>query len=344
MHDERFYERVLADGSLGFGETFMEGWWDCDDLEEVIYRVCSSTADRKVGRSVRTIYEAARARLFNLQSRRRSSIVAARHYDVSIEHYVRMTDPWITLSCAYWKDATNLAQAQEAKLDLMCRKIGLRESDRVLDIGCGFGSFVRFAARRSGCSAVGVNVSAEQVTRARELCAGLPVTIYQSDYRETSTYAREPFDKIVSAGMFEHVGYKNYRTYMETAHHLLKDGGLFLLHTVGGNMSTTTNDPWFDKYIFPNGAVPSIQQIGRAIEGLFVMEDWHNFGVDYVKTLRAWFENFDRTWEGSRADPLYRTWKYYLLSCAGIFRSRQKQLWQIVLSKGGVPGGYLPIR
>jgi cyclopropane-fatty-acyl-phospholipid synthase len=345
VHDERFYRRVLADGSLGFGESFLEGWWDCDDLEELFSRITSADVERKIGRSVRTMYEAGKARLLNLQSRRRSAIVAARHYDVSIDHYCRMTDPWITLSCGYWKEAINLAQAQEAKLDLICRKIGVRGSDRVLDIGCGFGSFVRFAANRYGCSAVGVNISAEQVKHARELADGLPVAIYEGDYRDSSAYTEGGlFDAIVSAGMFEHVGHKNYRAYMEVAHRCLKDRGLFLLHTVGANVSNTTNDPWFDKYIFPNGLVPSIQQIGKAIEGLFVMEDWHNFGVDYVKTLRAWFDNLDSGWQGSRATPSYRLWKYYLLCSAGVFRSRQKQLWQIVLSKGGVPGGYTAVR
>jgi len=140
------------------------------------------------------------------------------------------------------------------------------------------------------------------------------------------------------------VGWRNYRAYMTTVAEVLAPGGLFLLHTVGSNTSSRMNDPWFDRYIFPNGLLPSIAQIGASIEGLFVMEDWHNFGIDYDKTLLAWNANFDRNWPGSRTDRFYRMWRYYLLAAAGMFRSREKQLWQIVLSKGGTRGGYASVR
>jgi len=345
VRDPRFYRRVLADGSLGLGESYMEGWWDCADLTELHRRILSHGTPARLRRSPALLLAGLQARLFNRQSHHRSPIVAREHYDRTTEAYRCMTDKWITLSCGYWKRATTLDEAQEHKLDLICRKIRLLPTDRVLDIGCGFGSFARFAAERYGCTVVGINVSKEQVEAARELGRGLPIGIHQCDYRETDVFMSDgPFDKVVSAGMFEHVGYKNYRTYMDVAHRSLKEGGLFLLHTIGSNVSNLTNDPWFDKYIFPNGQLPSIRQIGETVEGLFVVEDWHNFGVDYTKTLRAWFERFDANWIGSRTDTFYRMWKYYLLSAAGAFAARDKQLWQIVLSKGGLDSGYQSIR
>jgi cyclopropane-fatty-acyl-phospholipid synthase len=341
VHNPRFYRRVVTDGSLGLGESYMEGWWDCQDLGEFFHRLFLGGVEERDPGRWRLMLMGLMARMRNLQSRQRSSQVAEAHYDTTIASYRNMSDKWITLSCGYWKNARNLDEAQEAKLELVCKKIGLSKGDRVLDIGCGFGSFARFAAERYGCSVTGINLSAEQIRVARELAGDLPVQIVQCDYRNTHQYLGDrPFDKIVSIGMFEHVGYKNFRDYFEVANRCLADGGLFLLHTIGSNVSQYYNDPWYDKYIFPNGMLPSIRQIGGAIEGLFVMEDWHNFGVDYALTHQAWYERFDATWEGSKSDAFYRMWKYFLLSSVGGFKARHKQLWQIVLSKGGVRPRY----
>lgn len=258
--------------------------------------------------------------------------------------YEKMLGKTMVYTCAYWDNADTLDQAQEAKLDLVCRKIGLKSGDTVLDIGCGFGAFAKLAAEKYGASVVGTSVSKEQIEFARKHTKGLPVEIRFQDYRDTTGQ----FDHIVSIGMFEAVGSKNFRTFMQKAHDLLKDGGTFLLHTIGGNDTTTTADPWFDKYIFPNGMLPSITQMGKATEGLFIMEDWHNFGPYYDLTLREWWKNFDGAWHTLKDkynDRFYRMWKYYIFSMMGAFRSRQKnQLWQIVLSKGGVLGGYTAVR
>ena len=344
VKDQRFYRRVLAEGALGFGEAFMDDWWDCDDMVELIARIASGNLEKKLKLSAKLMWEALKARMFNLQSRARSPMAGQVHYDQTLEAYRCMTDKWITLSCGYWKDANTLDESQTAKLDLICRKIGVTKNDRVLDIGCGFGSFAKYASSTYGCSVVGINISPGQAKEAQKACDGLPVEIINCDYRETSTYLNGgKFDKVISAGMFEHVGYKNFRTYFETAHTVLKDDGMFLLHTGGSSVSITHNDPWFDKYIFPNGLLPSVKQIGEAIEDLFVMEDWHNFGFDYSLTLTAWYENFEANWNGPR-DEFYRMWKFYLLACAGWFQARYVQLWHIVLSKDGVPGGYLSVR
>jgi cyclopropane-fatty-acyl-phospholipid synthase len=341
VHDRRFFARLLAYGSLGLGESYMEGWWDCEDLAQLHFLIARYDVHAPWKPSWRLLPEVAKSRLTNLQSQRRSGIVAKRHYDITVDVYRQMTDKWMTLSCGYWKGARTLLEAQEAKLDLICRKIGLSRGDRVLDIGCGFGSFVRYAAEHYDCHVTGINVSAEQVKVARELCRGLRAVIHHCDYRQTAAFLGDgPFDKVVSAGMFEHVGLKNHRTYMKVVHDCLKEGGCFLLHTIGSNVSSFHNDLWFDKYIFPNALVPSLKQIVSAAEGVFVVEDCHNFGPDYAQTLKCWFENFDTTWTASRNDPFYRMWKYFLLAGEGGFRARQKQLWQVVLSKGGLRDDY----
>jgi cyclopropane-fatty-acyl-phospholipid synthase len=225
----------------------------------------------------------------------------------------------------------------------VCRKLGLKPGQKVLDIGCGWGSFAKFAAERYGVEVVGLTISKEQAALAREVVAGLPVEIRLQDYR----HVEGKFDAVVSIGMFEHVGHRNYRTYMEAAHRLLKDDGLFLLHTIGGNFSDIDIDPWFDKYIFPNGILPEVKHIGTSTDKLFIIEDWHNFGTDYNKTLMAWWRNFEAAWpelKDKYSTRFYRMWKYYIHSIAGGFRARDTQLWQIVLSKEGVPGGYQSVR
>ncbi len=338
VNDERFYQRVLAQGSLGLGEAYMDGWWDCKKLDEFFAKVSAANLEEKV-KPLSLVWHALQARFLNMQTKRKSRIVAERHYDLGNELYACMLGKSMTYTCGYWKNAKNLDDAQDAKLDLVCKKIGLRKGMSVLDIGCGWGSFAKYASEKYGARVVGINISKEQVEFARKLCKGLPVEIRLQDYRDV----KEKFDRIVSLGMFEHVGYKNFRTYMRMAHRCLKDDGLFLLHTIGRDTSATHADPWISKYIFPHGMLPSVQQISRSSEGLFVMEDWHNFGAYYSKTLVAWFQNFDENWPKLKqqyGDRFYRMWKYYLLACAGAFRARDLQLWQIVFSKNGVAGGY----
>jgi cyclopropane-fatty-acyl-phospholipid synthase len=286
---------------------------------------------------------ALRARLFNQQSRSRAFEVGRRHYDLDTELYRRMLGRRLVYSCGYWAEARDLDAAQEAKLELVFRKLGLEPGMRVLDIGCGWGEALRLAAERYGITGVGVTVSQEQAVYARALCRGLPLEFRLMDYRELD----ERFDRVFSIGMFEHVGYKNYRTYMEVARRCLADDGLFLLHSIGSNLSVHDTDPWIAKYIFPNGMLPSIRQIGEATEGLFVMEDWHNFGVHYDRTLLAWRENFLRSCGilQDRFDESFRRmWLFYLSSCAASFRARKNQLWQVVLSPHGVAGGYVAPR
>lgn len=343
IHDERVFSRVLRGGTLALGESYMDGWWDVPAVDEFFAKVLGAHLERNLKPSLDIFFAYLSALIRNPQSKSRASQVVEAHYDLGNDLYEAMLDSSMVYTCAYWKDATTLTEAQEAKLDLVCRKIGLKKGDRVLDIGCGFGSFAKFAAEKYGASVVGITISKEQLKLAQERTKGLSVEIRFQDYRDVT----ETFDHIVSIGMFEAVGLKNFREYFEVAARCLKPEGFFLLHTIGQNHSNTTGESWINKYIFPNGLLPSLAQLGTATEGLFVVEDLHNFGADYDKTLLAWFSNFDKAWPTLKekyGDRFYRMWKYYLLLCAGTFRARETQLWQVVLSKDGVPGGYTSVR
>jgi len=339
VHDAHFYRAIFFQGSLGLGEAYMNGEYEVEKLDEFFFRLLDARLDREVNRSWLGIMFGLQAFFFNLQTKERALIVGKQHYDVGNDLFEAMLDKRMCYSCGYWKSAHNLDEAQEAKLDLICRKIGLKPGNKVLDIGCGWGSFAKFAAERYGAHVVGITISARQLEFAKESCRGLPVELRFQDYRDLN----EKFDHIVSIGQMEHVGYKNYQIYMEIVNRCLNEDGLFLLHTIGSRASFKSGDPWLTKYIFPNGMLPSIAQLSTASENLFIMEDLHNFGADYDKTLMAWWHSFDSHWDelkGQYDERFYRMWKYYLLSMAGIFRARHAQLWQIVFSKNGVKGGY----
>jgi len=334
VYDERFYQRVLKDADLGLGESYMDGWWDCESIDELINKILKARLDKKIKGDWKTAFYFFKAKLLNRQTKSRAVEVGERHYDLGNDLYQAMLDPGLNYSCAYWKNAKDLNVAQMAKLDLVCKKIDLKPGMEVMDLGCGWGGFAKYAAEKYGARVVAVNISKEQISLCRERCAGLPVEIRQQDYREM----KGKFDAVVSIGFFEHVGYKNYRNYMQVTDRCLKDDGIAFIQTIGSNISRTSIGRFTDTYIFPNGVIPSIRQISRTMEGLFVMEDWHNFGPDYDKTLMAWYHNFNDAWPRLKekyGDRFYRMWKYYLLANAGGFRSRSQQLWHIVLTKEG---------
>jgi cyclopropane-fatty-acyl-phospholipid synthase len=337
VHDERTYARVFAHGSLGLGESYMDGWWDCPDLPGFMARVLSSHVDESL-RTLDTLLAHLKARFINLQRGDHAWDVGRQHYDLGNDLFEAMLGKRLVYSCGYWAEAWNLDDAQEAKLDLICRKLQLQPGQRILDIGCGWGEALKFAAERYGVSGVGITISKEQAEYARELCRGLPIEIRLQDYHELD----ERFDAILSVGMFEHVGGKNYRPWFEVARRCLRPDGLVLLHCIGSNGAAGRPDPWIEKYIFPNSMIPSMAQMASALENLFVVEDWHNFGTDYDRTLVAWLANFEAAWPqlaGRYDERFRRMWHYYIGCSAGVFRSRRDQLWQLTLSPRGVPGG-----
>ncbi|HEX4501878.1 MAG TPA: cyclopropane fatty acyl phospholipid synthase [Scandinavium sp.] len=337
INNPLFFKRVLQEGSLGLGESYMDGWWECDRLDIFFQQVLRAGLERQLPRHLKDTLRIAGARLLNLQSKKRAWIVGKEHYDLGNDLFSRMLDPFMQYSCAYWKDAETLEQAQEAKLDLICQKLQLQPGMRVLDIGCGWGGLAYYMAKNYGVSVVGVTISAEQQKMAQARSEGLDVQILLQDYRDL----QDQFDRIVSVGMFEHVGPKNYATYFSVVDRNLTPDGLFLLHTIGSKKTDNNVDPWIDKYIFPNGCLPSVRQIANASEPYFVMEDWHNFGADYDTTLMAWHSRFLNSWPeiaDNYSERFKRMFSYYLNACAGAFRARDIQLWQVVFTRGAEGG------
>lgn len=342
VKNERFYSQVALRGNLGAGESFVAGDFDVDQLDETFYRIL------KLPKSFIALdwplwFSGLKNLLINEQSLKRAFVVGQKHYDLGLDLFEAMLDPLLVYSCGYWKDAKNLEDAQKAKLELVCKKMGLKKGMKVLDVGSGYGGFAKYAAENYGVEVTGVTVSQLQLEESQRRCQGLNVHFYLQDWRSVTGL----FDRIVSIGQFEHVGTKNYSDYVRKMRTLLKSDGLFLLHTIGTFESSWTADPWLTKYIFPNGKTPSLTQISKAFEGQFVLEDLHNFGAYYDKTLMAWFQNFNSHWPELKehySERFYRIWKYYLLSCAGAFRARKMHLWQLVFSPNGVPDGYQSIR
>lgn len=349
VRDERLYGRIMTGGTLAAGEAYMDGWWDVERLDEFFTRVAGARLDRRLV-TAPLVAKVALSRIGNLQGPRLSRRVAEHHYDLSNDLYVAMLGPTMQYTCAYYGPEgaeMTLDQAQQRKLDLIARKLHLRPGMTVLELGGGFGGLAHHLAYHHGCRVVSYNISRAQVEFARRWCAGLPVEFRLQDYREA---ASDPgvYDRVASIGLMEHVGPKNYRGFFEIVQARLAPGGLALVHTIGGNRSRTTTDPWIDKYIFPGGVIPSERQIAAAKEGLLVLEDWHNFGPDYERTLLDWDANFRGAWpelslDSNLDERFYRMWRYYLNSTAGAFRARTLQLWQIVLSRGDLPR-YAPVR
>ncbi|XP_037030672.1 cyclopropane-fatty-acyl-phospholipid synthase-like [Bradysia coprophila] len=345
IHNDWLFHRLMYDATLGFGEAYVEGWWDCEKLDEFYYKCFMADVYRKMLLPWDHLIYYLKFHAFNLQTLGRSREVADKHYDTGNHLFKSFLDKNMIYSCAYWKDAKNLDEAQLHKMDLICRKLKLKPGMRVLDLGCGWGGLCKFLAEKYNVEVVGVTNSKEGAEDARVRCKGLKVEIRVHDYREVN----EVFDRIVIVGFFEHVGRKNYRSFFKLAHRCLTDDGIFLLHTIGhDNDSTPPMELFLEKYIFPNAIMPNHKDIPKAIDNLFCIEDWHNFGPDYDKTLVAWNDNFVKNWTTishmyENPEATYRMWTYYFLMCAGLFRARRGQLWQIVLTKG-LEGGYISVR
>jgi cyclopropane-fatty-acyl-phospholipid synthase len=300
INDERAYDAIAFGGTLGIGEAYMRGYFDVKRLDELMTLAMEANLEQHIKKDLSTIFYYLLSKITNRQSKKRAFQVGEEHYNIGNDLYSKMLDKRLVYTCAYFRsDDETLDQAQENKLDLVCRKIGLKKGDHVLDIGCGWGSFAKFAAEKYGARVTGVTVSKEQIELGEKLCAGLPVEFKLMDYRDI----KGEFDHVISLGMFEHVGPKNYRVYMEVVNRVLKDDGLFLLHTIGGNVPSIATDPFIDKYIFPNGVLPSVSQVATASEELFVMEDLHNFGINYDKTLMCWYNNFQKAWPKPKTKP-----------------------------------------
>lgn len=358
VYNEDFYKTVVLGGTLALGETYMKKWWDCENLDFFFYKLVSNR--EKIEQEIRNeimnnpikyffknykiLLHLFLTKIMNFQTQTKSNEVIDKHYQIGDDLYKIMLDETLTYTCAYWKEADSLKKAQEQKYELICKKLKLKRGMSILDIGCGYGGFAYYASKHYGVEVYGVTLSQNQANIAMEKCKDLKVKIEVKDYRDV----KGEFDRILSIGMIEHVGYKNYKSYMSIINNLLKKDGISLVHTIGIINSVTSVDPWFEKYIFPNGMLPSIAQLSSSMEDFkFVIEDVENFGWSYDLTLLEWNKNFVQNWkqiENNYSDEFYRMWQYYLLSSAGFFRSRQIHLWQIVFTKKQNPNIYESVR
>lgn len=343
IHDTKFFSRVLRDQTIGAGEAYMEGMWDCERLDELFFRVCYYNIDSRFYSPLKIFLTNVKNTLFNQQSREKAAEVAKCHYDLGPSLYEAMLGKSLAYTCGYWKTADNLDDAQFAKYELVCKKLMLKPGEKVLEIGCGMGGLAKYMAENYNCEVVAIDISHQQATYAKQHCRNLPVTVYETDYRDVDIYNpnKEKFDKIVSVGVLEHIGFKNYDLLLNIAREFIKEDGIFLLHSIGSNVSMRSCNPWIDKYIFPNGMLPSLKQLGPAFEKRFIVEDLQNFGFYYDPTLLAWHKNFNDHWPELKGnynndEKFRRMMNYYLLSCAGAFRARGMQLWQFILTPKGI--------
>jgi cyclopropane-fatty-acyl-phospholipid synthase len=339
IHHPQLLKRLLSQGGLGLGESYMDGWWECQAIDLMLERAMRARLHERL-QTPRAWWEGLKGSLRPRDGANPSRVVGRMHYEVANPVFQAMFDPYMTHSCAYWVDgAQTLEEAQLAKLDMICRKLQLKPGMRVLDIGCGWGSFMRYAAEHYGVTVLGLTSSAAQVQLGQELSRSLPVQFELTDYRHFNPDSKSRFDRVVSIGMFEQLGQSNFSAFFQTAKRCLKDDGWMLLQTQGKTQHTGLLDDWDEKYIHPQGYMPRLDEVTQASEAHFVVEDVHNFGADHDRTVQHWHQRFEMAWPQLRLsndERFYRLWRFHLLSSAASFRTRQKQMWQLVLSPKGM--------
>lgn len=348
IHDKRCYDRFLKERSFGFGEAYIDGWWDTYALDETIAKIVQAKLEDELLINKTLALSLLKKRLLHAAENSNRSPLTYRHYDLGNELFEAMLDPDLNYSCGYWKNLgnpetswripRNLIKAQQAKLQLICKKLLLKRGVRILDIGCSWGSFATYASSEYGAQVISITPSRQQAIIAKKRSKGLPVKIFIQDFKDLQE--QKQYDRIVSIDMLEHVSPQNYILYFNKMAFALKKDGFFLLQTIGSHRTSATNNPWIEKYIFPNSHIPSLTQITKAVENRFVIEEVENFGPYYYPTLMSWFRNFNKNWKKLAVlnsekynDRFYRMWKFYLLSSAGFFKAGELQFWQIVLSK-----------
>lgn len=329
---------VFSKGPLGFGEAYVDGNIDVEgDFQELI-RLGMDPRFQNAQLSLRTKAEVLFQHLKSLNTMRGSPGNIAHAYDLGNDFYKQYLDESMAYSCAYFRDEEDtLEQAQQQKYEHVCRKLALKEGESLVDIGCGWGGMLLYAARHYGIEGVGCTLSGNQAGYARQKAAqaGLEsrITILHEDYRNIEGR----FDKFVSIGMFEHVGKGYIPTFMKKTRALLKPGGIGLLHTIGKERATV-DDPWTMKYIFPGAHIPALDHVVRTMgERGLVPVDIENLRVHYAATLDEWAERFETNAgniEKMFDERVVRTWRMFLRGSAGAFRWGDMRLYQILFTNG----------
>ena len=332
-------QRLLSLGGFALGESYMDGWWECQAIDLMVERAMRAGLQEKLA-TPRAWWESFKVRMRPRDGVGQSRIVGRMHYAVGNQVFQAMLDPYMAHSCAYWVEgAQTLEEAQIAKLEMVCRKLQLRPGMRVLDMGCGWGSFMRYAAEHYGVTVLGLSNVPHQIELGKTLARHLPVQFELSDYAQFNTDGKSKFDRIVSIGTFEQLGQAHVAAFFETAKGCLKDDGWMLLQTQGKSNRQRLLDAWNDKYIYPQGYLPRLDEVTQASEAHFVVEDVHNIGADHDRTLLHWHQRFEMAWPQLRLshdERFYRMWRFHLLSSAASFRTRHHQMWQLVLSPKGL--------
>lgn len=314
--------------SLAAGESYMDGLFKVDRLDNFFTLALSAGLEKDVG--IRTKLKEGIKRFFFRLNKEKARLFAEHHYNLGLDFYRAMLGPTMMYTCGYWRGTDNVDVAQQQKIALVNKKIRLEDGMSVLDIGCGYGGYGKETKKQFP------NVRISGITNASDMAKISQDNYDHIVYGDFRDFQHTKYDAVVSLGMIEHIGPYNYRSLMESAYKSLKIGGTFLLHTIVGNKSTHTTDPFIDKYIFPGSVIPSHAQILKAAEDLFVLEDLHNFGPDYDRTLMAWYKNLVDNWmilSTVYDQRIFRMYEYYLLSCAASFRVRKNQLCQYLLVK-----------
>lgn len=346
IHDNSAYKDFVIRGSLGFGESYMFKKWDSPHLDVVIANIIRSGIHES--RWFGTLIHAGlwiKSTLKNLQNRHYAPLLAETHYNAGNHLFKSFLDPNMIYTCAYFKNTDDLSQAQLNKIKVVGNKLNLKPGEKVLDIGCGWGGTARILAEMFDVEVTGISDASEMVNYANKHNAGDRVKFIKTDYRN----AKGRYNKIYNVGFLEAVGPKNYRRFMQQVYDMLEDDGIFLTHTIMGQKSTNRGDPWLDKYIFPNGVLPSHQQIKRSVKKLFAIRDFESFGHYYEITLDHWRSNLNKNWEPIKAkfdnpDAFKRMMDFYFLSCKAAFHTNLIDLGQYVFTKSGQVPGYKPFR
>jgi cyclopropane-fatty-acyl-phospholipid synthase len=353
VHDDSFYNDLLKYKTLGFGESFMSAKIETPNLESLCIKLqrlnVLSIMDYLKILSFWNylylifyvfwkIYNFILFNITNFNTILRSKKVAKVHYNLPDVLYTHMLDPTMLYSCGYFKDTNNLETAQTQKADLIITKLHISDGDEILEIGCGWGFIAaRIANANRNVNVTAITISSEQIKYCNQKYKLPNLRFILIDYRQIP---ENSFNKIYSVGMFEHVGAKNYKDFFNITYKLLKDDGIMLLHTICKSKYNPISDPWFEKYIFPGGYLPSVAEISRNIELTnYSFADLQEFGYYYATTLQCWLDNFENTYSQFSHlfdDKFKRMWKLYLIFSKVGFNSGHIKLHQFVFTKSAV--------